>query len=362
MCGLYGMIGPGISVQDLNFIKDLAYISGLRGTDGSGVCQGGVYKKAIHWKTYKNKHSIDYFLWDVKTHKDHSDILDSTSDNFMLGHTRGASKGELSDENAHPFDVGDLVGTHNGTLHDKAYQHEKKTDSELMFEDMDARGISTVLKEIEAGGAFAVVVFNKRTGEIQFARNDKRTLYYCWNKDRRVFYYASEARMLYFAADRTHVKIGEVKSFAENVIYTLKPLDVESNGFPKWTARQIPAKPIVRHTPRNDLPPFNSAYERNVPLLIGPPAEQPPLPGFIINTPNGNVISLSDRKLIKNNHEKHANSLRVNCIYCQNEMDLYDQYKGTEIDIGTYSCESCDNINKEIAIQMESKHKGANSD
>ena len=35
----------------------------------------------------------------------------------MLGHTRFATEGAIVKSNAHPFRVGDVVGTHNGCVY-----------------------------------------------------------------------------------------------------------------------------------------------------------------------------------------------------------------------------------------------------
>lgn len=359
MCGLFGMIGPGISTRDLAFIKELGYISALRGTDGTGVLQGRAYKRAIQYRVAKSKHSMDYFMWFHQHHEDgDKDILDNTGDNFMIGHVRAATRGDLNDENAHPFDVGTIVGCHNGTLVDAKYKDEKLTDSEMMFKEIDERGIGPVLSDLDAKSAYAIVVFDKDSGEISFARNDARTLFYCWNKDRPVFYYASEARMLYFTADRQHINISPVKKFEERIIYRMHPMDVRKDNYPQWRARSVPSKT----TRASHFEPVEGSKS-----LVVAPTQQVPLqsgPGFIVlpadrKPDNSNVVSLQTKgQILKGFKDVRNRQLMQECIYCQCQMDLYDQYKGTHIDVNSYSCEDCDAINKEIAERMAEKHKG----
>lgn len=352
MCGHFGCIGPGISARDLSFMQDLAYISGLRGTDGTGVLQGRAYRRTIQHRIVKSKHSVEYFLWYHHTDKEgDKDILDCTGDNFMIGHVRAATKGDLTDSNAHPFDVGSIIGCHNGTLVDEKYRHESKTDSELMFQEMDERGIGPVLSDLDPKSAYAIVVFNKNTGEISFARNDQRTLFYCWNKDRRVFYYASEARMLYFCADRQAINIGPVKKFEERVIYRVFPTEINQGGFPTWTARPVPSK-IVSRPISKEKDDFTPNKDKNK-----VPDQQILLPPFIQQGQpprNDNVVSLKTKGNILKGFKRN---IHVTCVYCNTEMDLYDQYRGTEIDINTYSCESCDEVNTAISERM-AQHKG----
>lgn len=315
------MIGPGFCASDILFIRDLAYISGLRGTDGTGVLQGRSYKRFNEYRVVKSQQEVSYYLWYHATQKEgDNNILDNMADNFMLGHVRAATKGRLSDDNAHPFDVGPIIGMHNGTLKDDKYnpKDSKQTDSELLFKDIAHQGLFPVLRNLDSKSAYALVVYNKDNGEITFIKNKERSLYYAFNQKRRVFYYASEASMLRLAADRRGIDLSTVYRFTDEIAYTLTPLDINAGKYPDWKTRPLHKLPIV-------------AVDGDKTLALPPPSNQ--------NKSKG-VITLHKKTF----DSKKAHSLATSCIYCSSEMTLYDQYKGTEIDIGIYSCESCDEI------------------
>lgn len=346
MCGLFGMLGDGFSNQDIGFIRNLAYVSGLRGTHGTGVLQGHVRDKKIKQRLVKAADSPDYFLW-FQAEKGDKMLLDSVMDNFMIGHVRYATVGALNTNNTHPFDVGRLVGAHNGTLRDDAYTGDpKKTDSELMFEDMNKRGIAPVLKEMDKWSAYAITVFNKSTGEISFARNDKRPLCYAWNTKRRVLYWASEKLMLEFCALRNGLDISKIFSFSERTIYTIKPDSLPFLAPPKFRVLRLPEQkepePIIIEPDPNE--------EKQTTLLIGPPTPKiinglnfGPLPNARTPFVSDNVVALPKRD------SRKSHDLIVNCVSCNRKMDLWDQNKGVQIDTGVYSCKGCEDMRLAIA-------------
>lgn len=234
MCGLVGAIGK-FNSDDLGMVQDLAYVIGLRGQDGAGVLQG----RSDQWHT---EFRIKKTGWNINTlmkmHRYGKDgdrfLLNSQVDNFFAVHARHATKGEIDEKNSHPFETERYVGEHNGTLTDQKYQHATKTDSELMFQDMDERGVGNVLKDLNPTSAFAIVMFDKRTGEFIFARNSQRTLFFAYNRARPVLYWASEKEMLTLCAARNHVNLGEIATITKDHVYTVSPSSVRANSWPRW--------------------------------------------------------------------------------------------------------------------------------
>lgn len=73
----------------------------------------------------------------------------------LIGHTRKATTGEITIENAHPFEIGGIRGAHNGIVSNhrelnERYQRKFQVDSMHIFANLDA---GLLLSEIEAYGA-----------------------------------------------------------------------------------------------------------------------------------------------------------------------------------------------------------------
>lgn len=240
MCGLVGMMGPGIMMDDMKMLKDLAYINGLRGHDGAGILQGFGAKWRKDYKICKTWQEISYLMWfNEWSSKGDRKFLNDYQCNFFAVHSRWATVGSNSDENSHPFDFKNLVGMHNGTLEDTKYFHHSKTDSEMMFQEMDERGIIPTLKDLEKKSAYAIVVFDKNTGELVFARNKERPLYFAHNMERGVCYWASEKEFLTLAAARNKVKLSNFVYLAPDHVYRVSPLSCRRGEWPEWVATDL---------------------------------------------------------------------------------------------------------------------------
>lgn len=231
MCGLFGIAGPGITQQDLDIVKDLGIISQVRGTDGSGIFQvrSNAYSpKYDQSLIYKTEDTFSELLIDVDwDKKKYNNLLSSINVDVIIGHVRMATKGIISDSNAHPFVFENLVGAHNGTLKDKKYEDKVKTDSELMFADISANGLIKTLDNLHKDSAFAITMFDRVNRKMYFTRNAKRTLHFALNENRSVLYWASEPYFLKTAIKRRNVD-AYYFSLSEDAIWELKPSDITS--------------------------------------------------------------------------------------------------------------------------------------
>jgi hypothetical protein len=338
-------------------LRELAWISGLRGTDGTGICQGLATKKNLKITLEKAHHDVTYFLWFHDNHKDGNDkILRDYSCNFIIGHVRAATRGNVTDANAHPFDTGRYISAHNGTLHDKKYQHSAKTDSEMMFEDVENRGLYSVLRDLESSSAYSIVSFDKTSRELSFATNGKRPLVYAYLNHRRVFFWASEKRQLDFILAGVQDK-SDVFKFTEDMIYTFRPDDVNAGKAPAWSIRKI--KKPVEVTLLGD-----SLLKGRHPT--GP--SSPVRPPVVTQTQNQtNIIRIADTgkypiaNLISSKKDEHerierAKKLICKCVHCQRDMDLLAQYEGVEVDVGLYVCKDCDDLMNELQTKQNRLH------
>lgn len=128
MCGLIGYVKnsqrhpartPYKHAQDITkVIRQGLYIDALRGHDSTGLAcipsvlnkKPLVYKRALQALDFLGHPTVSKILKNVEDYK------------YILGHNRAATKGWVDDASAHPFQQGNIILTHNGTLHNETAQ------------------------------------------------------------------------------------------------------------------------------------------------------------------------------------------------------------------------------------------------
>lgn len=128
MCGIIGYIGPGNSVSIvLKGLKRLEY----RGYDSAGIAF--LEKKEIKLVRCPGKiKSLERLLGNENAYES----------NLAIGHTRWATHGKPSEENAHPHKSGSIALVHNGIvenyiplkkgLQKEGYEFSSETDTEVI--------------------------------------------------------------------------------------------------------------------------------------------------------------------------------------------------------------------------------------
>ncbi len=173
MCGIIGYIGPKDVVPILvEGLKRLEY----RGYDSAGIAV--VDKNKIHLKRAKGKIS------DLEKSLGSS----SLNGNFGVGHTRWATHGRPSEENAHPHRdcTGSFVVVHNGIIEnylslkkkliEEGHTFQTETDTEVIahliekyFQGSLEEAVQQAVQELE--GAYAVgAISTKDVGKIVVAK------------------------------------------------------------------------------------------------------------------------------------------------------------------------------------------------
>lgn len=207
MCGLVGIAG-NLGLDDEKFFKRQLILDYFRGTDSTGAAivetdeTTHLIKKAVN--------PIDLF-----DDKRFDKALNGWYSKVFLGHNRAATLGVVNNTNAHPFEYGDTIGAHNGTLDKESWKRleqacgfETNVDSAAIFAAINEIGIHDTINLLEKGrtastGAWALTIYDGNTGDLQFIRNEHRPLWYAFNKECDKIIWASEWPMINAAANLT---------------------------------------------------------------------------------------------------------------------------------------------------------------
>lgn len=145
--------------------------------------------------------------------------------NVLMGHNRWATQGAVNSVNAHPFQINDIYGAHNGTLRAQwrlEDHHDFEVDSENIFHHIDKMGVEDLWANVD--GAAALTWWDEDKKMFHFLRNSERPLYYVFDENSKAMYYASEKGMLSLALDRNSVKYGEINEVATDTLYSFPVL------------------------------------------------------------------------------------------------------------------------------------------
>lgn len=224
MCGIVGAASNYLSDPEKEVFKNLLYISALRGEDSTGVIsiQSKANGKGLHAPHVKSTHDSASFLYH---NSDHPVIFKPAEHvHALVGHTRSATVGKITKQNAHPFSFPTVIGVHNGTMQRKWGTEDKfGTDSEALYNEIDQHGIREVVKRIGRGynvrDAYALVFFDRKEQTLCMIRNELRPL--SITKTTGTVYWASEARMLDWAVNRENGS-REIEGIKPYHLYTWK--------------------------------------------------------------------------------------------------------------------------------------------
>lgn len=220
MCGLVGTYGD-LGRLSGEIFDDMLYMDVVRGKDSVGVCLVDidntyeVYKSLGGPRDLYNKYEKEASLGRFSLH---NKVL-------AMGHNRAATMGVVNEENAHPFDIGRVVGAHNGTvnlwsLYNLQGYHQHDIDSKILYTELNHSYDPQRLWD-EAYGAMTLTWWDKTTETFNIVSNGERPLSYIIHND--VLYYASEEWMLYGALLRNKInKFNNPTSFKVNSWYVIK--------------------------------------------------------------------------------------------------------------------------------------------
>jgi predicted glutamine amidotransferase len=216
MCGLVGVVGS-IYEPEKKAFEFMLKLDIKRGPHSTGVAQVDKDGRVFVIKDVGN--TYDFLRANYDEYYDTTPMVAAKAPNrnlkLMLGHNRWATVGKVNKDNAHPFEAGNIVGAHNGTLPE--FQRKRlddyeyyETDSEALMHNIDVHGLKDTIGKL-SGGAWALTFYNRQNDTFNLLRNKERPLYFAWTKDKRTLFYASEPWMIEVATDEFGIDIPKVE-------------------------------------------------------------------------------------------------------------------------------------------------------
>lgn len=236
MCGLVGMAG-NLAVKEETSFKQLLMVDSLRGPHSVGIAavsSGGaitIRKKAIPVNDFLEAAPVEAIFRGVNR--------------VLIGHNRWATRGAVSNYNAHPFLIDKIVGAHNGSLTNMKLLPDSEmfnVDSEAIFNSIETLGVAET--GLRLHGAWALTWYDSRDETLHMWRNDDRPLFYVFSEDRKCIFWASEVWMLLGILARNGIKHTEVHDVAPH--YEYKFVIPMKNG---GTINEISIVPVKAYTP-----------------------------------------------------------------------------------------------------------------
>lgn len=229
MCGIVGYIGNSIEIKEIvRVLKKLEY----RGYDSAGVSADLENGENVVIKETGNISKLEK-------------IIPNKNCKIAIAHTRWATHGKPTSENAHPHSsaLGMWQIVHNGIIEnylelkkELKFQPTSQTDTAVVAEVLEEKNAQTVCDFIDVmnslDGSFAIVAKNKNYESLFLARR-RSPLYVAKNKDR--FFIASDPSCFAgFAKEYYELKNNE---FAEVNFESIVFYDKDKNIVSKKTEK-----------------------------------------------------------------------------------------------------------------------------
>lgn len=206
MCGIFGAIGA----YSTDKLKVLALLNENRGEHSCGFFDGQFLVKKTKPISKMLKHPK----------------LNKVRPQFVFGHARFATMGNVSERNAHPFQYGHITGAHNGMIYnfENVRQEGMQVDSEVIFWGLSQYG-TDFFKRLD--GYWGLVWHDSRSPDFLYLMRHNCELAI-----------AEEEKAIYFSSDINDLKKAGLtaKELKENCVYVIDPSTL---AISKWKIKGL---------------------------------------------------------------------------------------------------------------------------
>lgn len=219
MCGIAGYITKaGVTestdarAKKRKIIRGLIIANEARGNESAGIAVIGKGTKIL-----KDTVTPTEF---ATSHKFKRALLEKHQ--IVLGHTRLATTGKVTKENAHPFTKGKITGVHNGMVSNYlSFNKKVEVDSEVMFELLNKnKDFSEAFKKLT--GLFAVAWTDTRKPGSVFLVRDGNPLAVALVPSLNTYFFSSE-RLMLEGIISSHYNRFTAFTLKEEMVYKIKP-------------------------------------------------------------------------------------------------------------------------------------------
>lgn len=247
MCGIVGFMGRANRAR-LNAFHDMLIWGVVRGSHATGAV-------GIRNKPYEIVKAPVQPLELMSTQR-YATEIDNMANYCVIGHNRYATSGHKdSEDNAHPFNKGNIILVHNGTVRKFGLPDADKfdCDSEAITNAIDKLGIDEAWKLVD--GAATLVWWDIQQQALNIISNGTRPIFFSLEENGEAIFFSSELDFHKMAMRRWKLKIhrGESMFPEKDILYTFKYKDksrMELSGEQRQLIPySVPVKTNVHHYP-----------------------------------------------------------------------------------------------------------------